>query len=91
MATNRPSDFVTCPRCDTALQYAGTKNFHEGTRFWDFMGGLFELLKNREGAAAAGPPLAVRTRENERAGVGVGAGVGRGGSRRLDAAPSPIG
>ncbi|MEW6249482.1 MAG: hypothetical protein AB1716_02465 [Planctomycetota bacterium] len=48
MATNRPSDFVTCPRCDTALQYAGTKNFHEGTRLWDFLGGLFELFKHRE-------------------------------------------
>ncbi len=48
MATSRPSDFVTCPRCATPLHYAGTKDFHEGTRFWDFLGGLFELLKNRE-------------------------------------------
>ena len=48
MAANRPAEYVTCPRCNTALQYAGTKRFHEGTRFWDFMGGVFELLKNRE-------------------------------------------
>jgi predicted RNA-binding Zn-ribbon protein involved in translation (DUF1610 family) len=26
----------------------GTKRFHEGTRAWDFLGGIWELLKNRE-------------------------------------------
>jgi uncharacterized protein YbaR (Trm112 family) len=48
MASNRPSEYVACPRCNTPLQYGGTKQFHEGTRFWDFMGGVFELLKGRE-------------------------------------------
>ncbi len=39
---------LICPRCDRALEFAGTKSFHEGTRFWDFMGGVFELFKGRE-------------------------------------------
>lgn len=30
------------------MEYAGTRRFHEGTRFWDFLGGVFELLKHRE-------------------------------------------
>lgn len=47
MSANRPTEFVTCPRCSTPLEYGGTKRFHEGTRFWDFMGGVFELLKGR--------------------------------------------
>ncbi len=45
---NRPVDLVTCPRCTIPLQFMGTKKFHEGTRAWDFLGGLFELFKNRE-------------------------------------------
>ncbi len=48
MSRNRPQSYVSCPRCDTTLEYAGTKQFHEGTRFWDFAGGVFELLKHRE-------------------------------------------
>lgn len=39
---------IFCPRCDRKLDFIGTKNFHEGTRYWDFMGGLWELFKNRE-------------------------------------------
>jgi hypothetical protein len=43
------SDFgITCPRCSIPQQYQGTKQFHEGTRAWDFLGGAFELLKHRE-------------------------------------------
>lgn len=45
---NRPAELVTCPRCRIPQQYAGTKRFHEGTRAWDFLGGMFELFKNRE-------------------------------------------
>jgi uncharacterized protein YbaR (Trm112 family) len=48
VSANRPTHLVMCPRCNGPLTYAGTKQFHEGTRFWDFMGGLFELLKNRQ-------------------------------------------
>jgi uncharacterized C2H2 Zn-finger protein len=46
--TNRPSEHLTCPRCNIAQEYGGTKQFHEGTRAWDFLGGAFELLKHRE-------------------------------------------
>jgi hypothetical protein len=45
---NRPTDFVSCPRCNVPLDFVGTKLFHEGTRAWDFLGGVFELFKNRE-------------------------------------------
>ncbi|MGD8454207.1 MAG: hypothetical protein PVJ57_20525 [Phycisphaerae bacterium] len=47
MSTNRPDEYVSCPRCQTRLDYAGTKKFHEGTRAFDFLGGVFELMKNR--------------------------------------------
>jgi hypothetical protein len=30
------------------MEFGGTKLFHEGTRAFDFLGGLFELLKHRE-------------------------------------------
>jgi len=43
-----PTGQITCPRCDVPLEYLGTKRFHEGTRFWDVMGGLWEALKHRE-------------------------------------------
>ena len=49
MTTRRPTEYVTCPRCNTPLEYGGTKRFHEGTRAFDFMGGVFELFKHREG------------------------------------------
>lgn len=48
MSMNRLAEHVTCPRCQTPLTYAGTKNFHEGTRAWDFLGGVWELFKHRE-------------------------------------------
>lgn len=38
---------VACPRCTTKLDYAGTKGFHEGTR-WGLLGELGELFVNRE-------------------------------------------
>ncbi len=39
---------IVCPRCETALEYVGTKKFYEGTRAFDVLGGIWELLKNRE-------------------------------------------
>ena len=45
---NRPEQHVSCPRCDIALDYVGTRKFHEGTRAFDVLGGIFELFKNRE-------------------------------------------
>jgi len=48
MSTNRPSEYIACPRCNTPLEYGGTKRFHEGTRAFDFLGGIFALMKNRE-------------------------------------------
>ncbi len=30
------------------MELGGTKQFHEGTRAFDFFGGLFELFKHRE-------------------------------------------
>ena len=38
---------MKCPRCDTDLDYVGTKSFHEGTR-WGFLGELGELFVNKE-------------------------------------------
>ena len=40
-------DPMQCPRCDRALQFVGTKRFHEGTR-WGLLGELGELFVNRE-------------------------------------------
>ncbi len=38
-----------CPRCVSALQYVGTKKFHEGSRGWGFwLGDLGELFVNRQ-------------------------------------------
>lgn len=40
---------MACPRCDTALQFQGTKRFHEGSRGWAFwLDQLGELFVNRE-------------------------------------------
>ena len=41
------ADPMRCPRCDTTLEYRGTKKFHEGTR-WSVFGDLAELFENRE-------------------------------------------
>lgn len=38
---------LRCARCEVVLTYAGTKKFHEGTR-WGFMGELGELFVNKE-------------------------------------------
>lgn len=41
------TDPMTCPRCETALSFVGTKAFHEGTRF-GILGDLGELFVNKE-------------------------------------------
>jgi len=38
---------IACPCCNLNLNYVGTKNFHEGTR-WGVLGDLGELFVNRE-------------------------------------------
>jgi hypothetical protein len=44
-----PVNPMYCPRCETELEYVGTKKFHEGTRGWGFaLGDLGELFVNRE-------------------------------------------
>lgn len=45
---DEPRNPIRCPRCKTKLDFVGTKKFHEGTRAWDFLGGIWELFKNRE-------------------------------------------
>ena len=47
--TEHPSaDPIFCLRCNRKLDFVGTKKFHEGTRAWDVIGGIWELFKNRE-------------------------------------------
>lgn len=41
------SDPMQCPRCDTPIDYVGTKHFHEGTQ-WGVLGDLAELFENKE-------------------------------------------
>ncbi len=41
------NDPMRCTRCATALDFVGTKRFHEGTR-WGLLGELGELFTNRE-------------------------------------------
>ena len=42
-------DPMKCARCETSLEFAGTKKFHEGTRAIGFLLGDFgELFTNRE-------------------------------------------
>lgn len=38
---------IPCALCRVPLQYAGTKRFHEGTR-WGVLGELGELFVNKE-------------------------------------------
>lgn len=38
---------IHCPRCEQALEYMGTKKFHEGTR-WGALGDIGELFVNKE-------------------------------------------
>ena len=40
-------DPIMCPRCLRALEFMGTKKFHEGTR-WGAIGDLGELFVNKE-------------------------------------------
>lgn len=44
----RGRQLTKCPHCAIDLDFLGTKKLHEGTRAWDFLGGFWELLKNRE-------------------------------------------
>lgn len=42
-------DPMRCPRCETKLDYVGTKKFHEGSRAAPFLfGELGELFVKRE-------------------------------------------
>jgi hypothetical protein len=42
-------DPMKCARCDTGLNFVGTKKFHEGTRSLGLIfGDLGELFQNRE-------------------------------------------
>lgn len=38
---------MLCARCDVSLEYAGTRDFHEGTR-WGVFGDIGELFVNKE-------------------------------------------
>ncbi len=38
---------ITCAICTVPLNYAGTKKFHEGTR-WGILGDIGELFVNKE-------------------------------------------
>jgi hypothetical protein len=41
------SKVLGCQTCKVTLKYAGTKKFHEGTR-WGILGDLGELFVNKE-------------------------------------------
>ena len=41
------TDPITCTRCEVALQFVGTRDFHEGTR-WGALGELGELFVNKQ-------------------------------------------
>lgn len=41
------NDPVVCPRCEVALEYIGTRDFHEGTR-WGVLGELGEMFVNKQ-------------------------------------------
>ena len=40
-------DPIACARCDVALEFVGTRDFHEGTR-WGALGELGELFVNKQ-------------------------------------------
>lgn len=40
-------DPIVCPRCELPLSFAGTRDFHEGTR-WGVFGDLGELFVNKD-------------------------------------------
>ena len=41
------NDPIVCPRCELSLEYVGTQDFHEGTR-WGALGELGELFVNKQ-------------------------------------------
>jgi hypothetical protein len=41
------TDAITCTRCEVALQFVGTRDFHEGTR-WGVLGEVGELFVNKQ-------------------------------------------
>jgi uncharacterized protein YbaR (Trm112 family) len=41
------NDPIVCPRCEVNLDFVGTRDFHEGTR-WGALGELGELFVNKQ-------------------------------------------
>ena len=41
------NDPIVCTRCELPLEFVGTRDFHEGTR-WGVLGELGELFVNKE-------------------------------------------
>jgi Zn-finger nucleic acid-binding protein len=41
------NDPIVCPRCDVALEFVGTRDFHEGTP-WGALGDLGELFVTKQ-------------------------------------------
>ena len=41
------NDPIACPRCEVVLEFVGTREFHEGTR-WGALGELGELFVNKQ-------------------------------------------
>ena len=41
------NDPIVCMRCDLPLEFVGTRDFHEGTR-WGVLGELGELFVNKQ-------------------------------------------
>jgi uncharacterized protein YbaR (Trm112 family) len=41
------NDPIVCPPCDVKLEFVGTRDFHEGTR-WGALGELGELFVNKQ-------------------------------------------
>jgi hypothetical protein len=41
------NDPIVCPRCELKLEFVGTRDFHEGTR-WGALGELGELFVNKQ-------------------------------------------
>jgi phage FluMu protein Com len=41
------NDPIVCPRCEVVLEFVGTRDFHEGTR-WGALGELGELFVNKQ-------------------------------------------
>ncbi|HZI65685.1 MAG TPA: hypothetical protein VFF17_03900 [Thermoanaerobaculia bacterium] len=47
MASDPTLNPIVCSRCNVALDYVGSKNFHEGTR-WGALGEIGELFVKKE-------------------------------------------